>query len=93
MIQSFGDKRTRAIYDGDKPKGFPPDLIRGAIIRLEQLNYVDRVESLRIPPSNRLEKLSGKGKDFWSIRINKQWRIIFHWTDAGPADVQIIDYH
>lgn len=93
MIQSFGDKRTRAIYNGDTLRDFPPDLIRNAVIRLEQLNYVDRVESLRIPPSNRLEKLRGKGKAFWSIRINDQWRIIFKWTDAGPTDVQIIDYH
>ena len=93
MIQSFGDRRTRAIYDGDKPRNFPPELLRGAVIRLEQLNYVDRIESLRIPPSNRLEKLAGKGRDFWSVRINKQWRVIFEWTDAGPANVQIIDYH
>lgn len=93
MIQSFGDKRTRAIYDGETPRGFPPDLIRNAVTRLDQLNYVEQVESLRIPPSNRLEKLRGKGKAFWSIRINDQWRIIFKWTDAGPTDVQIIDYH
>lgn len=93
MIQSFGDKRTRALYDGDKPRGFPPELARAAIIRLEQLNYIVSVEALRIPPSNRLEKLGGKGKDFWSIRINKQWRVIFKWTEAGPADVQVIDYH
>ena len=93
MIQSFGDKRTRALYDGDKPRGFPPDLVRATVIRLEQLNYVVRVESLRIPPSNRLEKLGGKGKDFWSIRINDQWRVIFKWTDMGPTDVQVIDYH
>ncbi len=93
MIQSFGDKRTRAIYDGDAPRDFPSELTRGAVIRLEQLNYVERVESLRVPPSNRLEKLRGKGKEFWSVRINSQWRIIFKWTDAGPSDVQIIDYH
>jgi proteic killer suppression protein len=93
MIQSFGDKRTRSVYDGDAPKDFPPETMRNAVIRLEQLNYVERVESLRVPPSNRLEKLRGKGKAFWSIRINAQWRIIFKWTDAGPSDVQIIDYH
>lgn len=93
MIQSFGDKLTRTIYDGDKVRGFPSELVRMATIRLEQLNYVENVEALRIPPSNRLEKLRGKGKDFWSIRINKQWRIIFKWTNSGPTDVQIIDYH
>ncbi len=93
MIQSFGDKRARAIYDGDAPRDFPPELIRNAVIRLEQLNYAERVESLRLPPSNRLEKLGEKGKNFWSVRINNQWRVIFKWTDAGPADVQIIDYH
>ncbi len=93
MIQSFGDKMTEAIYDGLKPKDFPPDILRKAVVRLEQLNYVDRVESLRIPPSNRLERLKGKGKEFWSIRINSQWRIIFKWTDSGPAEVRIIDYH
>jgi proteic killer suppression protein len=93
MIQSFGDKRTRALYDGDSPRDFPSDLIRNAVIRLEQLNYVDRVESLRIPPSSRLEKLRGRGKEFWSVRINDQWRVIFKWTAAVPTGVQIIDYH
>ncbi len=93
MIQSFGDKRTRAIYDGDAPRDFPPELIRNAVIRLEQLNYAERGKSLRLPPSNRLGKLGGKGKNFWSVRINNQWRVIFKWTDAGPTDVQIIDYY
>lgn len=93
MIQSFGDRRTRSIYDGERPRDFPAELIRGAVIRLEQLNYVTEVESLRLPPSNRLEKLKGKSKEYWSVRINKQWRIIFKWTEAGPSDVRIIDYH
>lgn len=93
MIQSFGDKRTQAVYDGDKPRDFPPEIIPNAVIRLEQLNYVEHVESLRIPPSNRLEKLKGKSKHLWSIRINQQWRIVFRWTDAGPEEVRIVDYH
>ena len=55
-------------------------------------NYVD-IADLRIPPSNRLEKLSGKLKDFYSVRINDQWRIIFRWNNGNASDVEIIDYH
>lgn len=59
----------------------------------DQINSVSTVEMLRIPPSNRLEKLSGHLKGFWSIRVNKQWRIIFRWEKENAVDVDIVDYH
>ncbi|MCX7125239.1 MAG: type II toxin-antitoxin system RelE/ParE family toxin, partial [Gammaproteobacteria bacterium] len=59
----------------------------------DQINAVTTIEMLRIPPSNHLEKLSGNLKGFWSLRINKQWRIIFRWEKDDAHDVDIVDYH
>jgi proteic killer suppression protein len=61
--------------------------------KLQQLEIAGDLQDLRIPPGNHLEKLSGDREGFWSIRINDQYRICFRWTAAGPADVQITDYH
>ena len=61
--------------------------------KLRMLNNSKDVNDLRIPPSNRIEKLSGNLKDFYSIRLNKQWRIIFTWNNGNANDVRIIDYH
>lgn len=60
--------------------------------KLDMLDYAGRVEDLLAPPGNRLEKLRGDWKDYWSIRINDQWRIVFQWRD-GPENVDIVDYH
>ncbi|KAF0143504.1 MAG: proteic killer suppression protein [Nitrospirae bacterium] len=96
MIRTFASKTARDIYDGINSRYARkiPSELHGKIQRLlDQINAVIEVETLRIPPSNHLEKLSGKLKDFWSIRINDQWRIIFRWEKGDAIDVDIIDYH
>lgn len=83
MIRSFKDKLTQSIDDGTVRKGFPSDLVRRAQQLLTVLNAATSLEDLRSPPGNRLEKLSGDREGQHSIRINKQWRICFVWTEAG----------
>ena len=93
MIFSVRDKRIALILAGKVPKGFPPDLIRPAQKAIRALMAAVRIESLRLPPSNRLEALRGDRAGQWSIRINLQWRLCFRWTDMGAEDVEIVDYH
>ena len=93
MIRSFKNKLTASIDDGSVKKGFPPDMLRRAQQLLTVLDAATTVEDLRSPPGNRLEKLSGDREGQYSIRINKQWRICFVWTQAGPENVEITDYH
>ena len=93
MIRSFRDATTEAIAKGKAPKGFPADLMRRAVHKLTMLNYATSLDDLRSPPGNRLEALKDDRKDQHSIRINDQWRICFIWTDAGPEQVGIADYH
>jgi len=96
MIRNFKSNLASDIYDGINSRysrSLSKELHAKTRRLLDQLNAVTKVESLRIPPSNRLEKLSGKLKGFWSLRINKQWRIIFRWQDSNAVDVDIIDYH
>ncbi|MBC7311775.1 MAG: type II toxin-antitoxin system RelE/ParE family toxin [Rhizobium sp.] len=93
MIRSFRDKLTRSIDDGSVRKGFPADLVRRAQQLLVLLDAAKDLNDLRSPPGNRLEKLSGDRQGQYSIRINSQWRICFVWTEAGPGDVEITDYH
>ncbi len=93
LIRSFRDKFTESVDDGTVRKGFPADLLRRAQQLLTVMNSATTLEDLRSPPGNRLEKLSGNREGQHSVRINKQWRICFVWTDAGPEQVEIIDYH
>lgn len=93
MILSFKDKLTESIDNGSVRKGFPSDLVRRAQQLLYILEIAKDLNNLRSPPGNRLEKLTGDRIGQHSIRINKQWRICFTWTDAGPKDVEITDYH
>ncbi|MCC6948301.1 MAG: type II toxin-antitoxin system RelE/ParE family toxin [Bradyrhizobiaceae bacterium] len=92
MIRSFKDRAAEAVFDGESPKGFPAP-VRIARRKLEMLNAATRLDDLRIPPSNRLEALKGDRKGQHSIRINDQYRICFVWTEAGPSEVEIVDYH
>jgi proteic killer suppression protein len=71
----------------------PRQLIRAALRKLEQLDSVERLEDLSIPPGNRLEALRGERKGQRSIRINEQYRVCFIWTESGPEEVEIVDYH
>ena len=97
MIQSFADAGTEDVFDGRSTKAArkscPPSLLATASRKLDQLDSTERLEDLRIPPGNRLEALSGDRRGQHSIRINQQFRICFHWSAAGPLDVQIVDYH
>lgn len=93
MIQSFGSKETEKIWNGIRVKKMPLEIQSVGRRKLRMLNNSQDVKDLKIPPSNRLEKLSGDLKDFYSIRINKQWRIIFTWNNGNANDVKITDYH
>ncbi len=93
MIISFGDKETKKIWEGERVKGFSTDIQEIARRKLRMLNNSQDLNDLMIPPSNRLEKLKGNLKDFYSIRINNQWRIIFKWNNGNAEQVEIIDYH
>ncbi|MEM9732796.1 MAG: type II toxin-antitoxin system RelE/ParE family toxin [Pseudomonadota bacterium] len=75
------------------PKGFPPDLKRRTVALLLALEAADSIEELRNPSSNRLEKLVGDRSGQHSVRINKQWRICFSWTNEGAQNVEFVDYH
>ena len=92
MIQSFRCKSTQAVFEGECPQRFSA-IQAVAERKLAQLEAAQTLDFLRSPPGNRLEKLSGDRESQWSIRINAQWRICFTWSDLGPADVEIVDYH
>ncbi len=87
-----GDKATEALFQDEVMRQFR-GTARPAKRKLGAVNAASRLEDLMVPPANRLEKLKGNLKDFYSIRINDQWRVIFRWIDGEPHDVQVVDYH
>jgi toxin HigB-1 len=94
-IQSFADKATEVLFNKgtfNKSVGWQ-SVSRVALRKLDMLHYALKLSDLRAPPNNRLKALKVDLKGKYSIRINDQWRIIFIWTDSGPAEVQILDYH
>jgi len=93
MIISFGNVETENVWDGNRVKKLPNEIQNIGRRKLRMLNNSVDLADLRIPPSNRLEKLSGNLKDFYSIRINDKWRIIFKWNAGNVSEVKIIDYH
>lgn len=93
MIQSFGSKETEKIWDGYRSTKLPLAIQNVSRRKLRMINNSIDINDLRIPPANNLEKLKGKLKEYFSIRINNQWRIIFKWCNGHSYDVQIIDYH
>jgi proteic killer suppression protein len=93
MIKSFKCKETEKLFNGKFSRKLPQDLQRVAARKLEMLAAAMRFESLRIPPSNHLEALSGDRAGQYSIRINKQWRICFVWQEGHVFEVEIVDYH
>lgn len=93
MIVSFGDKTTQKIWEGERVKGFSIVIQATARRKLRMLNNSVDIKDLMIPPSNRLEKLKGNLKDFYSIRVNDQWRLIFKWDNGNAFNVELIDYH
>ena len=93
MITSFSSKETEKIWLGERVGKLPLEIQQVGRRKLRMLHNSQNLADLRIPPSNRLEKLSGSLKEFYSIRINDQWRIVFKWLDGNAAEVRIIDYH
>ena len=93
MILSVKGKLTSAAVNNQYRKGFPTDLIKRTRAMLSALDAAVQLEDLRFPPGNHLEELKGDRSGQYSVRINDQWRICFRWSDQGPVDVEIIDYH
>ena len=93
VIESFASAETERLFATGKSRRLPPDILRRAVMRLTQLDAATVIDDLRLPPSNRLEVLSGSRVGQWSIRINEQWRICFRFDRGYAQDVEIVDYH
>ena len=93
MIKSFGDKDTENIWNGIKVKKIPTELYKRAFTKLLIINSAENEDDLRIPPGNKFEHLLGNLRDYCSIRINDQWRIVFKFQNNEAYDVRIVDYH
>lgn len=93
MIRNFKDKETQKIFERQRSRKLPSDIQQVALRKLRMLNRSQTLQELRIPPANRLERLSGDRDGQYSIRINDQWRICFDWQDGDAMNVEIVDYH
>jgi len=93
MIKSFRDKETEKIFDREGSRKLPQNIQRTALLKLDVIDAADELQDLRIPPGNKLGKLSGNRAGQYSIRINNQWRICFRWSEGDAYDVEIVDYH
>ena len=93
MIVSFGSKDTEKIWNGIRVSKLPMEIQTIGRRKLRMLNNSQNIQDLTIPPSNKLEKLKGDSKEYYSVRINDQWRIIFKWSEGNASEVEIIDYH
>jgi toxin HigB-1 len=93
MIESFADKRTAAIFDGQHVKGLPAELQNAMRRKLKMIDAAGVLGTLRVPPGNALEALKGDRKGQHSVRVNQQWRVCFRWKAGNAHDVEIVDYH
>jgi len=93
VIRNFKDKEAQKIFERQRSRKLPSDIQQVALRKLRMLNRVSNLQELRIPPANRLERLSGDRDGQYSIRINDQWQICFEWEDADAVNVEIVDYH
>ncbi len=93
MIKSFDDTETKSIFDGIRSKKLPAEIQNTARRKLRMIDNAEVFEDLKIPPGNRLEHLKGNLQEYYSIRINDQWRVIFKWSQGDVYEVRIIDYH
>jgi len=93
MIQTFASSETEYFFTTGRSRRLPPEILKRAAMRLNQLHAATRLEDLRLPPSNHLEALSGDRLGQWSIRINQQWRLCFRFENQDAYDVEIVDYH
>jgi len=93
VIKSFKDAEAQKIYRRERSRKLPPDIQQVALRKLRMINNAINLNDLRVPPANRLEKLSGDREGQHSIRINDQWRICFEWQGSDAFNVEITDYH
>jgi addiction module HigA family antidote len=93
MIRSFRDKETEKLFNREVSRKFPKNIQKVALRKLGILDAADLLQDLRLPPGNRLEKLTGDRAGQYSIRINDQWRICFRWGECDAYDVELTDYH
>ena len=93
MIRSFADKATQRVWHEEYVRALDKSLQRTVLRKLELLHAAADVEDLRIPPGNRLERLTGDRRGQYSIRVNAQWRLCFTWHEGGADDVELVDYH
>jgi len=93
MIRSFRDSQTERLFRREPVRKPPPDVRRVALRKLVLLDAAETLEDLRVPPGNRLEKLTGNRAGQHSVRINDQWRVCFRWKDGDAEDVEMVDYH
>jgi len=93
MIKSFKCKETAKIFEGQRSRKFPSDILRRIQMRLDRIDAAVDLNDLQVPPSHYLEALKGDRVKQHSIRINNQWRVCFVWTNEGVLDVEVVDYH
>lgn len=93
MIRSFKSKETEKIFKRQRSRKLPQEIQQVALRKLRMLNRAVTLNDLRVPPANRLERLSGDRKGQYSIRINQQWRVCFEWRNSDAYNVEIVDYH
>jgi proteic killer suppression protein len=93
MIKNFKCKEAEKLFNRKFIKKLPPDIQRIALRKLKMLDAATIIDTLKVPPGNRLEALKGDRKGQYSIRINDQWRICFLWKDGNVFEIEIIDYH
>ncbi len=93
MIKSFADPHTERLFRRERVRRFPAEVLRATLRKLVLLDAAERLDDLRVPPGNRLEKLRGNRAGQHSIRVSDQWRICFRWKDGDAFDVEVVDYH
>lgn len=93
MIQNFKDKETQKIFERIRSRKLPSEIQQVALRKLRMLNRAETLQDLRIPPANRLERLSADREGQYSIRVNERWRVCFEWQDGDALNVEIVDPH
>jgi proteic killer suppression protein len=93
VIRSFRDRETEKVFERERSRRLPPDVQRRAHRKMLLLDAAEVLDDLRVPPGNRLERLSGDRSGQYSIRVNDKWRICFRWERGDAYDVEITDYH
>jgi proteic killer suppression protein len=93
VIRTFADKQTAAVFEGFQVRRLPKEIQETARRKLKLIDAATSIDTLKVPPGNRLELLKKDRAGQWSLRINDQWRICFRWIDGDATDVEIVDYH